>query len=284
MWFAPQPIARLELLRVLVPLALLGFLASRIAHADDWLGPAGFHIPDLRGSNWRQAVYLAPLPVWGAWTVAGAIVASSLALAAGWCTRAASAALTLLCAYVALADRLETFTVSKIAPVLTLSLFLSPAGARWSVDAWLRRRRVANVPPARFVAGGAVRFCQVFLMVFYSGAGLAKLQGGWANEPVLWTHVHDSYQTTVSFALQRVLPGAAWVVLQWATLIFEVGAPLWLTFRWTRMPALLVGIGMHTMIGLMFGPVIWFALLMISLLLAGYAPLPKRFTEDQRAS
>jgi hypothetical protein len=31
---------------------------------------------------------------------------------------------------------------------------------------------------------------------------------------------------------------------------------------------------MHALIGLMFGPVIWFALLMASLLVACFAPLP----------
>jgi hypothetical protein len=31
-------------------------------------------------------------------------------------------------------------------------------------------------------------------------------------------------------------------------------------------------VGMHILIGLMFGPVIWFALLMIALLLASYLP------------
>jgi hypothetical protein len=35
---------------------------------------------------------------------------------------------------------------------------------------------------------------------------------------------------------------------------------------------MLYGVGMHVMIGLMFGPVIWFALLMISLLIGCYLP------------
>jgi hypothetical protein len=34
------------------------------------------------------------------------------------------------------------------------------------------------------------------------------------------------------------------------------------------------GVGMHLMIGLMFGPVIWFSLLMMTLLVASYAPAP----------
>jgi hypothetical protein len=41
---------------------------------------------------------------------------------------------------------------------------------------------------------------------------------------------------------------------------------------WTRPYALVFGLGMHLMIGLMFGPVIWFSLLMMTLLVASYAP------------
>ena len=60
--------------------------------------------------------------------------------------------------------------------------------------------------------------------------------------------------------------------VQYLTLAFEVGAPLWFAFRRTRLPALFVGLGMHAMIGLMFGPVVWFALLMAGLLVGSYAP------------
>jgi hypothetical protein len=271
--FAPQPIARLELVRILVPLAILGFLSSRLAHVDDWLGPVGFHLPDLQDSDWRQPIYIAPLPIWAARVVGGALVASGLAVAAGLRTRVASALFAVLLVYVVLADRLQTFTVSKLAPSLVLALFLSPAGARWSVDAWLRRRRDPTALLPSLVSGGAVRFFQIFLVVMYSGSGIAKLRGEWLSAPVLWTHVHDNYQTVVSYALQRILPAAAWWVLQLLTLAFEVGAPLWFALDRTRTPALIVGLTMHLMIGLMFGPVVWFALLMGSLLVACYVPL-----------
>jgi hypothetical protein len=68
------------------------------------------------------------------------------------------------------------------------------------------------------------------------------------------------------------LPGGAWTVLQWLTLLFEVGAPLWFALRPTRTAALVAGLGMHVMIGLMFGPVVWFALLMSAMLVGCYAP------------
>lgn len=274
--FAPQPIARLELVRILVPLALLGFFSSRLTHVDDWLGPVGFHVPDLHGGDWRQPLYLGPLPIWAARLVGGALVASGLAVAAGFRTRIASAVFAALLVYVMLADRLETFTVSKLGPSLVLALFLTPSGTRFGVDAWLNHRRDPNASQPSLVSGGSVRFFQLFVVVMYSGSGIAKLHGDWLTKPVLWSHVHDNYQTLVSYALQRVLPAGAWWLLQYVTLVFEVGAPLWFALKRTRTPALIAGLTMHLMIGLMFGPVVWFALLMASLLVACYAPLPKR--------
>jgi hypothetical protein len=90
----------------------------------------------------------------------------------------------------------------------------------------------------------------------------------------LWTHLHDTYQTALTFALASVAPGWIWNALQGSVLAFEVFAPLWFSITRTRNYALVFALGMHVMIGLLFGPVIWFALLMITLLVAGYLPEP----------
>ena len=80
--YGPQPIVRLELLRILLPLAILAFLAVRILHADDWISEAGFHVPDM-GGDWRQPLYLPPLPVWAAYAFCAVVVASGLAVSVG---------------------------------------------------------------------------------------------------------------------------------------------------------------------------------------------------------
>jgi hypothetical protein len=112
------------------------------------------------------------------------------------------------------------------------------------------------------------------LPVFYLSSGIAKASGDWLTNPyVLWTHVHDSYQTHFSYWLAGALPSWMWPVLQVSVLVFELGAPIWFAIPWTRTGAMIFGLGMHLMIGLMFGPVIWFSLLMMSLLVASYAPI-----------
>jgi len=269
--FGPRPIARLAALRILAPLAILGFMSSRVLHADDWLSVAGFRVPE--GTDWRQPLALPPLPVWLAWSVGAALVVAGLATAAGVVTRWSAAVFAVLLAYVALADRLAAFTVSKISPVIALALCLTPSGARYSVDAWRRARRDPAAPRPTLVSGGCVSFFQFFLPVFYFASGVAKAKGDWLQHPfVLWTQLHDSYQTPVSWFLANHLPPWMWTAIQGVVLVFEVGAPLWFGLRWTRPFALAFGLGMHLMIGLMFGPVIWFSLLMITLLVGSYAP------------
>jgi uncharacterized membrane protein YphA (DoxX/SURF4 family) len=271
--FGPQPIERLILLRIVVPLAVLGFLSSRLIHADEWLSPTGFHVPDLGGGDWRQPLFLPAIPAWAAWAIAVTTAVAGICVVVGFRPRAAAVAFAALVAYLVLADRLEAFTVSKLAPVLSLALAASPCGARFGVDAWLQRRAsVSAPPPPEHVTGGTVRFFQVFLAVMYSGSGIAKARGDWFSGDVLWSHLHDNYQTALGWHVMNALPAGAWRILQDVTLTFELGAPLWFVLPWTRTPALVVGLGMHTMIGLMFGPVIWFALLMAGMLIACYAP------------
>ncbi|MBX3188037.1 MAG: HTTM domain-containing protein [Labilithrix sp.] len=272
---APVPFLRLELVRIGAPLAILGFMSSRVAHADEWLGDAGFRVPDLGRSDYRQPLYLASLSSTTAWIVAGVLVASGLAVAIGWKPRWAAGIFAIVTAYVALSDRLAAFSVSKMAPVVAIALAASPCGARWSVDAWLARRRDPRVKLPKTITSGSVRFFQLLLPTIYCASGIAKAKGDWLKHShVLWTHLHDTYQTSVTVALANLLPAPAWTLLQAFTLIFETFAPIWFLWKRSRTAAFLWAISMHAMIGLMFGPVRWFALLMATLLAGAYMPEP----------
>jgi hypothetical protein len=269
----PQHALRVEILRIGAPLAILGFMTSRVSYADEWLGDAGFRVPDLGFADYRQPLFIPSLPAWAAWSVALVLVASGLMVAVGWRPQRAAIAFALTTAFAALSDRLAAFSVSKMAPMVAITIALSPCGARLSVDAWLRRRRGDRTKRPVRVASGAIRFVQVLLPTIYSASGIAKMRGDWlSHSHVLWTHLHDTYQTSFTLLVANVLPPAAWTFLQGLTLLFEVGAPLWFGYARTRTFGLVLGLGMHAMIGLMFGPVRYFAMLMMSLLLAAYAP------------
>lgn len=271
----PQHTLRIEIVRVLAPLAVLGFMAPRIAHADEWIGRAGFHVPDLGVSDARQPLYVPPLPDELAWVVAGALVVAAIALSVGLKTRFAAIAFTLLTAFVALSDRLAAFSVSKLAPVVGFVLAVSACGAHASLDALFARRKRKKKKRKRAAPApsGSVRFFQLLLPTIYCASGIAKARGDWLkNGHVLWTHIHDTYQTSFTVVFANLVPAPGWTLLQVLTLLFETFAPIWFAWRRARVPALVWAVSMHGMIGLMFGPVRWFALLMISLLLGAYLP------------
>lgn len=270
---APQPLVRLETIRIFAALAIVGFaLTHGVMYPDDWLSDAGFRPPQFE-HDWRRPFDTAPLSSFWAHAVAIGILVCGLATAAGAFTRFSAGILAVLLFYVAIADRSTTFTVSKISPFIALALCFSPAGARWSVDAWLRKKRDPGHVAPELVSWGNVRYFQFFLPVFYASSGWIKAHGDWLDYPyVLWTHLHDSYQTPVSWFLANHMPTVGWTILQGVTLLFEVFAPLWLALKWTRPYATAWALGMHFMIGVMFGPVIWFSLLMMSLLAGSYLP------------
>jgi len=122
-----QPIERLEFLRMFAPLAILGFLSSRFVHVSHWLTEVGFVVPRRAGDDYRQPLYIPPIPEWLAVVVAIATIASGLATSLGWRTRWSSGVFAALLAYLALADRLEAFTVNKLGTVVAIALFASPA-------------------------------------------------------------------------------------------------------------------------------------------------------------
>ena len=267
----PRSVLRIEIVRIFAPLAILGFMSGRLVHADEWVGDAGFRVPDL-GGDWRQPLYIPALPSWAAWAVAAAMVISGLACCLGVKTRASALVFASAIAFAALSDRLASYTVTKLSPAIMLAVAISPAGARFGIDARTKRKR-SGKRPKRLRTSGAARFLQILPVVMYSASGIAKARGDWLKEPlVLWTHLHDSYQTPIAFALASVLPAWTWTLSQAMVLAFELLAPLWFALSRTRTGALLFGLTMHAMIGLMFGPVLWFALLMMTLLVAGYLP------------
>src|SRR5258708_28961585 len=105
----PTPVLRIEIVRICAPLAVLGFMSGRIVHADEWIGDAGFHVPDL-GGDWRQPLFIPALPSWAAWTLGSAMVASGLACCLGVKTRASALVFAATLVFVALSDRLESYT------------------------------------------------------------------------------------------------------------------------------------------------------------------------------
>jgi uncharacterized membrane protein YphA (DoxX/SURF4 family) len=268
----PVLVIRMEVIRILAPLFVLGFMSRRFVHADEWIGSAGFRVPDLGQTDMRQPMYIPPLSNGVAWAIAGVMVVSGISVALGVRTRISALVFACTLTFVAMSDRLAAFTVSKISPVLMIAVAASPAGTRLGVDAWLERKE-GGPKPEKMRRSGGLRFVQLFLPIFYCSSGVAKAFGDWLDTPhLLWTHLHDTYQTAASFWIGSMTPGWAWNLIQGAVLVFEVLAPIWLGVPLLRRFGFAFGMVMHLLIGIMFGPVVWFSFLMMTLLVGAYGP------------
>jgi hypothetical protein len=120
-----------------------------------------------------------------------------------------------------------------------------------------------------------VRFFQLLVPVIYCASGIAKARGDWLHHPyVLFSHLHGTYQTPVTLFLANLVPPFLWTLLQVGVLVLETAAPLWFAWGRVRPYAVLAAVTMHAFIGLMFGPVKYFAILMATLILASHLAEP----------
>jgi hypothetical protein len=150
--------------------------------------------------------------------------------------------------------------------IVLFYLMLSPCGAVWSVDAWLRRRGEAAGPLS--VAPWPLRLLFVQMVVIYFYNGVFKLAGeGWRAGNVMHYVLADPAQTHWSYA-QLPLPVWAAQALTWTVLVWEILFPVLVFMPMTRTPALVLGALFHVGIGL-FIELGFFCLYMLSL----YLPL-----------
>ncbi|MGD9645923.1 MAG: HTTM domain-containing protein [Pirellulales bacterium] len=200
-WFTPSTPYTVSLVRVLVGALAVYYVASFGPDVVNLFGPGGI-VPVTTVQTWtNNAVtrfsyfdYIQDPASLRAAHYAGLAVVALFAV--GFLTRVTSiAALVVLISYLHRAPML----VSEAEPVLTMTvlyLCLAPAGAYFSVDAWLRRRRErwagTAVPPAIPAKGTmttvATRLIQVHLAAIFVTSGLAMLsaQTWWTGDAVWW--------------------------------------------------------------------------------------------------
>jgi hypothetical protein len=142
-------------------------------------------------------------------------------------------------------------------------LLLSPAGATWSIDAWLRSRWQWPRPlhpftQPRFIEPWSVRLMQIQIVFMYLFTGLTKLadihpdaqwgwwwpRGDWLDGNALYWVLNDISLMRWSFA-QFPIPLFACKIATWGTLFFEIFFGLLVLSRWTRPATLLVGVVLH---------------------------------------
>jgi hypothetical protein len=135
-----------------------------------------------------------------------------------------------------------------------VALWLLPAALLLFSDTWLGEARLAGAPA--LIPPWSVRLMQVQVAFLYLFVGLTKLadlrflpgswwpRGDWIDGEALYWVLNDVAITRWSYA-QVPVPVALCQVLTWATLIFEIGFPLFVLWKRTRIPLLIFGVLLH---------------------------------------
>jgi hypothetical protein len=164
--------------------------------------------------------------------------AAAVALILGWHPR--------LAALVAWALSLSFYNTNfylhnsgdRIRHFLLLLLIFAPSNAAWSV----RRQPRDQVGPVWVPAWPAgLMLLQMCVMYFMNG--FYKLQGPmWWDGSVMHYVNHD-----VIWARWSAWPVPYWVsrLFTWSALVWEIGFPLWIATKYTRVPALVFGVAFH---------------------------------------
>lgn len=240
----PIPAQRLAAWRIgtglVLLLDLLLFYAPNLLsfYGPDSLGEPGIFAERFAWpyGNWSVLRWLPDS--WGASVCCGIWVGSAVAIVLGWRPRSAA----LIAWALSLSFYNSNFYLhnsgDRIRHFLLLLLIFAPSDAAWSMRRWPRGiDGSAYVPPwpARLM------FLQMTMMYFMNG--LYKLQ-----DPMWWDGSILHYvNRDLGWARWSAVPMPDWIsrCLTWGALGWEAGFPLWVMYRRTRVPALIIGVVFH---------------------------------------
>lgn len=280
-WTEPVRAERLAALRIgLACVLLLDLLFTYWPHLHDFFGRDSLGSPELfawmtEAPSCRWSLLRGVAEPWvlqaalATWTVA------TVLLALGFWTRASAAVVWLLSTSFANLNAHIENAGDLLRGIILFYLMLSPCGAAWSLDHWLRRRRGADEPV--YVYPWPLRLLFVQMVLIYFCNGLYKIVGDdWRSGNALYYVLGDVTIARWSYA-QLPVPYVLTRLLTWAVLGWELSFPLLVCWRRTRKAALWFGVAFHVGIGL-------------SLELGGFAPymlclyLPFLFVTDSGGS
>ena len=226
---------------------------ARFVPRIGWLVAAGEHL------GLTEAVVLTI--IWNC------LLATGLLLIAGLFCRVGAVSAWFLYVCVAKSGNLFVYGVDNFTIAGLFYLMLAPHPDRHALDRKVWKLDTAN----QHLHGFFRRLLQLHLCVIYFSGGLAKCLGsGWWNGDSMWRALtrppFNVIPSDVLAACSGILP-----ILGIAILVLEIGYPLFIWPKRTRLVWLLGIIGMHLGIGIAMGLYL-FALIMIVLNLAAFGP------------
>jgi len=248
-FFAPQPPLPVVLFRIFYGLLVLTDLVLLRPDWQTWFVPRGLITPETmrsietgaridvfaivgQSAFWRDAVF---------WI----LLASAFMLTVGFRTRANSIVVWVLLASVHQRNLMITNSGDTILRATGFFLMFAPAGAAYSVDRWLRRRRGREGAEIPLHSPWAQRMIQIELSLVYLMTFWTKSQGqSWIDGTALHYVYHlDQFRrfpVPAFFLDPFVVSIETWLTL---AIEFSLGALIW--FKELRYPVLLAGLILH---------------------------------------
>lgn len=221
-WFTPADPRPLAVIRIVVGLTALLYLASFSGDLVRWFGPHGLLPPEAAitgGSpSYRFSVLRLAASPSGLWIIHGICLAAAAALTLGLASRAAAAAT--LIAVLSYVHR-GIVIGGLIEPVLAMFLLylcLAPCGAFCSLDrlvgmsVWLRGSERPSI-----AATISLRLMQIHLAALYAVMGVTKLYGNaWWDGEAVWLLLAQTHSRPIDLSYLR---NSAYLLAAWTHLI-----------------------------------------------------------------
>jgi hypothetical protein len=178
----------------------------------------------------------------------------------GWCTRASLWIAAVLYTYLALLDCISTMTkYSVITSHVLFLLAFSHCGAVWSVDAWLRRRRLGLPSPRSLedhpkFSAWPRRLIQLLIGVVYFGASLTKMHTpAYFSGDQLWHWMMTNVNNANPIGEWLTLFPAILVVFAYICIVWEVLFVFICWKGWGRICMLGMGATFHILTSVTLG-------------------------------
>jgi hypothetical protein len=265
LYFAPVSVHPIVLCRIFLGTILFSCYALYAPYIEAIWGPRGVTREYLEQLSSVFGVSVAPL-TWAqdhVWAIYALLLVSAAAFAAGFMTRL-SGLVMLVCHIFFAESRFHTWGWSPTIMPFIVYVVCGRAGARLSVDAWLRRRREPGRPDPETAPAWPLRLIQLHVLAIYAAAAWHRIDDpGWLRGDVLFEVLTSDVWSRLSIdlhALAGVLRLATWA--SWSV---ELLAPFALIWRRTRTTWVVLLTGLH--VGLELGAELgWWQPLMVSLL------------------
>ncbi len=257
-FFAEEVPFGLALVRIVICIACLLVTVPRWIYSRELFSLDGAPTPLAMSYGYHD---LLPVPSGGLAVALMTILTFCCATACiGWCTRASLSIAAVLYTYLNLLDSISTMTkYSVITSHVLFLLAFSHCGAVWSVDAWLRRRRLGLPRPSSLAdhpkfAAWPRRLIQILIGVVYFGASITKMHTpAYFSGDQLWHWMMTNVNNANPVGEWMTLYPAFLVVFAYLGVVWEV-LFLFVSWRgWGRVCMLTMGVWFHFMTTLTLG-------------------------------